>query len=86
LQYLSGAKEVMKSHYRNENNRGFWNRDSFTKGDQKGDSWLYLIRLDMMNIMVEKLQKAGEKLIDKYLPFGPAEACDICFQIINMYM
>ena len=31
----------------------------------------------MMKILVERTQKAGDKLIDKSLPFGPKEKFDI---------
>ena len=80
LQYYSSGKELMKEHFKTDHSKEFWSMESYQKGDNHlgaNEYWSTPIRDHMMKILVERTQKAGDKLIDKSLPFGPKEKFDI---------
>ena len=80
LQYYSSGKELMKEAFKNVANKDFWALESYQRGDPylpAGEYWSTPIRDHMMKVLVDRTQKAGDKLLDKSLPFGSKEKFDI---------
>ena len=79
LQYYSSGKELMKEAFKNVANKDFW-AQSYQREDPylpAGEYWSTPIRDHMMKVLVDRTQKAGDKLLDKSLPFGSKEKFDI---------